>query len=1102
MGEAPGGNLDCQSCQTFNKDHRRYCRECGTALFAACTECGFENDAGDKYCGGCGVSLLGLFAKTPAPKPSAPPPTPSRQNWEKSAERRLLTVLFCDLAGSTELTGKMDPEDLREVEGAYQRGVAEAVTRCGGYVARYMGDGVLAYFGYPIATGDDAASACRAGLAAIESTSQLDRDLGEKFGVRLRARVGIATGQVVVGELIGEGEARERSVVGETPNLAARLEGVAEADTVVIAPSTKKLSGRAFEYEDLGLHPLKGFSEPVQAWRVVSEKGHGMRFDAKGTASGTFVGRQKELAQLKKAWLGAQKGEGQFVTVNGEAGFGKSRLLAEFAAEISTDGDVLTLQCSAHHRATPLFPFFQELRRQAGIDSSEDHDAWVKRLEPVIGEDEAELFARVLRKEEAEESAEERRIRIQDALLHWLLGSKSLRPQLVIIEDIQDADPTTQKLLGQLAEASAFERVLVTVSHRPTPSNEAALNLEKVPHHLAMKMEALSPGETLALIENAAGLPVPEKVAELIREKTDGVPLFVEELTHSLLDDGFLEKGDKTWRLVKPLTAQSVPGTLQASLIAKLDRLSGARRTVQMGAALGRAFSHQLLSRISNTPEEVLARDLENLVAQGILIRQGHGQKESYIFQQALFQEVAYGTLLRRDKEALHAQIAEAMAKAPHPDWPVLAEHRERATQQDLALDAWKKAADAARADAANREALAHLQRADALVKGRGEDVKARVPLLLDIAELCRLVSDLKLGLSTLDEIDSLTEDPACLARAEYIRGNLAFFAGESAACEEAHTRALALARKAGSREFEARALGGLGDAYFMQGRHSLTIKNVNDCLEICREEGLEDVEAANLAILAMPYFWALDFEAVERIHRRSMSLAKKLKAARAEGVAYIGATILARERMEAEKAELAAFQSHAIFGRLRSRPLQASALYWAMRARRLRPEKSLADLAEQAREMIAGANDGAFNPQIRVVLILAEEEKEGLEAVLNKAEEALEKIHNPTRAMWSYDDIIEVALLRGDFSRAARLAKDLLPKLPEKMPWADVLAELTQVLAAAEKEGASARPKLDAMDKKLSELGWSTKSWVFSQARQRIENSVESIGQTPGAQA
>jgi hypothetical protein len=269
-----------------------------------------------------------------------------------------------------------------------------------------------------------------------------------------------------------------------------------------------------------------------------------------------------------------------------------------------------------------------------------------------------------------------------------------------------------------------------------------------------------------------------------------------------------------------------------------------------------------------------------------------------------------------------------------------------------------------------------------------------------------------------------------------------------------------------------------------MQGKHSLTIENVNACLEICRQEGFEDIEAANLAMLAMPHFWQLDFEAVDKINERLLPLAKKQKAARAEAVSLIGVSILSRERMAPKEAELAAFQSHAIFGRLRARPMQAAAYYWAIRARRLQSDKSLDDLVSQARDLIEGSGNAAFNPQVRVLLALAEANRNGVDAAMDKAEEKLADIQNPTRAMWSYDDIIEEALLHGDFPRAARLANGMLERLPEKLPWADVLAEMSQLLVSAPK----ANPELDAMDARLLELGWTTKAWVFSQARKFTE--------------
>jgi class 3 adenylate cyclase len=1075
--------VDCSACSTSNLDARRFCRECGAPLVAPCPACGFENQPSDKFCGGCGVRCDGgSLPPTPVRAPvasRAPPPTPLSTAENRSAERRLLTVMFCDLAGSTALTGRLDPEDLREVEGAYQRGVAEAVTRCGGYVARYMGDGVLAYFGYPRASGDDAECACRAGLAAVEATSELDRTLGAQHGVRLHARVGIATGLVVVGELIGDGEARERSVVGETPNLAARLEGVAAPDTVVISPSTQKLVTRSFELEDLGLHPLKGFEDPVRAWRVVEEATHAMRFDATGAAGTPFVGRGEELATLHAAWASAQRGDGRVVTLRGEAGVGKSRLAAHLTSELDDLADVVVVQCSSHHSATPLHPFLQEVSHAAGLSVDDDHDARARRLAPVVGEEEAALFARVLGAEEPQESAEERRARLLDALVQRLLGARSLRAQLVVVEDVQDADPTSAQLLARLAEEAEFQRALLIVTHRASfpPKLGSGAHLTRV------DCGPLDDADSAALIESTAGHPVPAEVAALITQKADGVPLFIEELTRSLIDDEHLTLDGDAWRLAKPLAASAVPGTLQASLIARLDRLGDARRAAQVGATIGRRFERSLLDAVSEVSSDELAASLAHLVDEGVVERQGHGREEIFVFKQALFQEVAYDTLLRRERERLHGRIADALRVGERPDLAVVASHLERAGRDEDALPAWRDAAAAARADAAPHEAMAHLRRADALLKS--SDPRERAPILLDLAELARLVGDLPTGRAAVSEVESTTDDPGCLARASYILGNLEFFAGRASACERAHLRALELAKKAGSNELKARALGGLADATFMQGRHSRTLAYATECIELCKRDGMEEIEAANTAMLLMPLFWRVELDEVERAGAHSLELARRQNATRAEAVNLLGVGMVARERMKLDESELASVQAEAIFRRLRSRWMRAAMLYYRMRATRLRPAADLAPIAEEASSLIAGGGAAAFNIQVRIGLALAN--IEGHDDPLALAETELARIKNPIRAMWGYDDMLEYALRAGEWERAERYVDEMLAMLPEPLRWAELLAEMVRAIAGRARGEVDADDRLASLRSQLEKLDWKLKLWLLDRALEKL---------------
>ena len=655
----------------------------------------------------------GLMPEAIAQLLRSEPPPPSAE--DDAAERRQLTVLFCDLAGSTALSARLDPEDLREVMAAYRRAVTEAVRGQGGYVAQYLGDGVLAYFGWPRAHEDDAERAVRTGLAAAEAVAALRTTAGP-----LSARVGIATGLVVVGDLVGEGEARERCVVGETPNLAARLQNLAEAGVVVADTTTRRLTGTIFEWADLGEATAKGFSGPVRVWRAVAESAVESRFEALRTADPHVppIGRGEELDLLLRHWRRALSGEGQVVLVSGEAGIGKSRLLAALQEELAAEEYVpLIWYCSPQHVDSALYPVITRMERAAGFVSGDGPEAKAAKLAALLAPldpkpEEASLIGDLLGLPSAGHSAQglspqQRRERTLAALLRRLEALADRRPVLALAEDTHWADPTTIELLDLMAARVAALRVLLVVTHRP----EFRAPWDGLAHKF--HLGRLDRRDSATLIKRVAStlgtVALPPELVEEIVKRTDGVPLFAEELTRAVLEAG---EG-----AALPAAASAVPATLHASLAARLDRFGPAvRRAAQAGAAIGREFAHDLLAAVAEMPESDLVPALRQLEDADLVHRRGLPPEGSYAFRHALLRDAAYGMLLREQRRALHARIAEAIGRlrpeAAESEPELLAWHCARAGQTGPAIGHWRRAGEQSIARYANREAIGHFERA------------------------------------------------------------------------------------------------------------------------------------------------------------------------------------------------------------------------------------------------------------------------------------------------------------------------------------------------------------------------------------------------------
>jgi predicted ATPase/class 3 adenylate cyclase len=666
---------------------------------------------------------------------------------QETAERRQVTVMFSDLVGSTALSARMDPEDLREVISAYQKCVAGAVGRFGGFVAKYMGDGVLIYFGYPQAHEDDAERAVRAGLELVAAVG------GLKTRAPLQTRVGIATGLVVVGDLIGSGASQEQTIVGETPNLAARLQGVAEPNSVIIAESTRKLLGNLFELQVVQAKDLRGIPEPVQAWAALRASSAKGRFEAlRATGLTALVGREEELELLVQRWSKAKSGDGQVVLLSGEAGIGKSRLIVALLERLATEPHVrLRHFCSPQHTDSALYPIIGQMERAAGFADDDTPQARLDKLDAMLTrtstpEVDVALFADMLslpndgRYPTLDLTPERRRHRTFEALSLQIEALTRSRPVLMIVEDAHWVDPTSLEAFGQAVGQIANLPVLLIMTFR----SEFEPPWIGRSHVTALTINRLVERDVRAMIDNVIGnKPLSLEVRQDIMERTDGVPLFVEEITRAVLE----AENEGAAQTIVPSPALAVPASLHGSLMARLDRVGQAKEIAQIGAALGRKFSHPLLAAVVRKPEAELASALDRLIAAGLLFQQGVPPHATYLFKHALVQDAAYGTLLREPRRALHARIAETLqsqfTEIAENQPELLARHCTEGGLIEQAASLWGKAGQRSLERSALVEAVAQLTRAlnqiatlPASPALRREEMKLQVALITPLTHV------------------------------------------------------------------------------------------------------------------------------------------------------------------------------------------------------------------------------------------------------------------------------------------------------------------------------------------------------------------------------
>jgi class 3 adenylate cyclase/tetratricopeptide (TPR) repeat protein len=845
-----------------------------------------------------GIAAFRAGGAATGDRPSSIPTAAEPVRPGHAAERRQLTVMFCDMVGSTALAARLDPEDLHEVMRRYQESCAEVVARYEGHVGNYIGDGILAYFGYPKAHEDDALRAIRAGLDIVDAIRRLAGELDD-YGVRIDVRVGINTGLVVVGDL-GTGEFRdEMAVVGETPNVAARLQGMAAPGTVVVGERTRRLVEGLFKFEEREPQMVKGIDEPVTAFEVREATGAPSRFAATATRGLTpLVGRDEEIRLLLSRWKDVRSGQGHVVLLTGEPGIGKSRIVQSFREHVRADQPtVLRYYCSPFYVHTALHPILDQLERAADLKKSDSADVKLDKLEALLSRAcrgasrAAALLAPLLSIPTAQRyppldvAPERKKALMLEALLEQLAGLAT-RPLLILLEDAHWIDPTSTELFQLIIERIQRLPVLVIIAFRPsfTPPWTGFT------HVTSLSLSHLSQDQAGALVAKVTrGRKLPADVLEHIVRRTDGVPLYIEELTKTLLESGALEPVDDGFRLSGPLPLLSIPESLHDSLMARLDRLAGVKDVAHLAATLGRVFSYELLSAVSGLDRATLGQALDQLVDAELIYRRGAPPDAIYEFKHALVQDAAYNSLLRSKRQQLHRRIAETVearfGELVESKPELLAHHLREA---GLPAKAFPYAMQAG-ADAVGRyaaiEARARFQEALDLARRLppGEEAsRTQIEAILKLASVAQNRPHYEQDLKNLEQALALAEaldDRESLCRIQYWMGRINYVFGRFDRAVELAGQALAVAEALGGGDrFTADPVNLLGRVHCLRGEARDAIMHAARNVEQMRRLGNRIEEAAMSGVLAFAYGMHGEFDRARQAAAHGIELARQIE--------------------------------------------------------------------------------------------------------------------------------------------------------------------------------------------------------------------------------
>jgi TOMM system kinase/cyclase fusion protein len=725
--------MHCSNCGFENPDGMNFCGKCATSLGPGCPNCGFKNPPGFEYCGKCAAPI----SKTQQVEKNKEVQLPYTERQSPDAERRQITVMFCDLVGSTALSEKLDPEDMRQLMQEYQEACAKVIKRFEGYIAKYLGDGILVYFGYPKAHEDDAQRAVRAGLEIVGAMSSASNAQPSTRAIHelplpdsrlqqpIQVRIGIHTGLVVAGEM-GIKEKRETmAIVGDTPNIAARVQGLAEPNSVLISSSTYKLVEGYFECTNLGPHNLKGISSLITVYRAIQESEVRSRLDVAVSRGLTpLIGREQEVGLLVERWERIKEHMGQAVLISGEAGIGKSRLVRALKERLVSESYVsIENRCSPYYQNSALYPVIDHLERLLDYKRQDSHQQKLKKLEKILEmygfprEDTVPLFASLLSIPLTDQypslnlTPERQKQKTTEALIAWLLEEAEKQPLLYIVEDMHWVDPSTTKYLSLLIEQLATARIFALFTFRPdfTPPWPMRSHLNQI------MIGRLTRKQVEVMVDRVTGgKALPTEVVQQLVARTDGVPLYVEELTKMVLESGLLVEKNGEYNLTGPLPPLAIPATLHDSLMARLDRITTGE-ICGLAATLGRSFTYELLNAVALHDETVVQRELNRLVEAELIYQRGLPPNSSYVFKHALIQEAAYQSLLKSKRRRYHEKIAHVLEERfqdiseNQPE--ILAHHYTEAGLIDGAIDYWKKAGLKSRERSANIEAISQLSK-------------------------------------------------------------------------------------------------------------------------------------------------------------------------------------------------------------------------------------------------------------------------------------------------------------------------------------------------------------------------------------------------------
>jgi class 3 adenylate cyclase/tetratricopeptide (TPR) repeat protein len=797
------------------------------------------------------AGLPGDVSGRPPGRPQGGPvPLGGRERSESGGsglgERRQITVMFCDLVGSSALSVRFDPEDLRNLIHAYYTSCCRIIEESGGFIARLVGDGILAYFGYPAAREDAAECAIRAGLRVIESMKREQAEGTERIDVR----IGLATGVSVISDMVGVGFSELHAVMGQTPNLASRIQGLADPGTVTIGDETRRLAGGFFVYADHGSHHVKGFDQALQVWRVVGESRSGARFDAQHAGHVDCFGREPQLRALQGAWGQAQQSGCRVVTLSGEAGIGKSRLLRTASERLAPlPGLTVFMQCAPSQAGTPLHPLIDWLRRDTGVTPA-DAPGNRARLEAWMDGDAtpldvalvAELLSVPLDGDPPPPTPPDRKRRLtREVVLRHFERHCETTPGLLMIEDAHWMDGATEQFLGALFERMRERPLMAVITMRPRPGHsrrwaDGARASELI-------LEPLTRGDARQLVHSACrGRSLPSAVVDEILAKTDGVPLFVEELTAMILESGMLREEGDALVIDGPLPTLDIPSTLRDSLMARLDRLSDIKNVARIASALGREFGFSLLEQVSEQPTERLIAALDRLVEAQLLFQRGVPPQAEYVFKHALVQQAAYDSQLRSDRHALHARIVRAI-EAHQPDVArrepgLMAHHCEQAGMTDREVDYLVAAGLASTRIVAIPEALSYFQRADAAIghlEPSARNAKRNIDIILGMMEVGRFAI-LPSRLRSLNErarelarVDGVTCDAAMTAAILFQDGRTKLYSSRYAEARSVFQEIRRLGFEHGAKPVERKPGSAFAMGLCCQGLFGETLEFMNE---------------------------------------------------------------------------------------------------------------------------------------------------------------------------------------------------------------------------------------------------------------------------------